>query len=242
MDPNDILQRVAEARREGRLADALTDLVWLHEHALEDMPSWHGVRLTVALGIWLEIAAEYPPARTRLLKIRDRDTERLLAGNGNHDLLVDVIAINAGLGLHANTCTLVKALDALAPELVLSCAFHARQSLVACNEYALARKYLDVGKALERRAQVFNKDLAEIAQEAPSRAPKFEAFVCAYADYFRLIIQVLLGVGEDALADEVRMQSLDLVNSPRARAAVAAIMHLPPTEAWSALEKHLNPS
>lgn len=86
------------AAQEGRFSEALSEYIWFHEHALEERPSLHGVRLSFALGYWLELAEQYPPARAALQSVLDEKTARLERGDQDWELFNDVTAINRESG------------------------------------------------------------------------------------------------------------------------------------------------
>lgn len=47
---------------QGDFAGALAKHVWFHEHALDVDPACSGVRLSFALGSWLQLGRKYPLA------------------------------------------------------------------------------------------------------------------------------------------------------------------------------------
>jgi len=122
-----------EAKRlfkDGDCAGALERHEWFHEHALEFKSGYYGVRLSFALGHWKKLADDYPPALTSLIAVRDRDTQRLLAGTGAPQLLHDVYSINEALEQTDSTLELFRRLEIAHPEL-------ARQSFGYVNRLCL---------------------------------------------------------------------------------------------------------
>ncbi len=91
MTAKERLRAARDAARDGRYAEALSEYIWFHNHALEEMPSLRGVRRSFALGYWLELAAAYPPARAALKGVRDEKTKRLLEGAEDWELFNDAL-------------------------------------------------------------------------------------------------------------------------------------------------------
>jgi hypothetical protein len=113
MNPADVAY--AEASRlakEGDYAGALERHEWFHAHALEHKPAFQGVRLSFALGKWMELGRKYPPALKALKRVRDVGAERLRAGRICEGLFRDVVAINRTLGEDAETMTLFRKIEA----------------------------------------------------------------------------------------------------------------------------------
>lgn len=96
MNADERLNAGQTAAREGRFAEALSEYIWFHEHALEERPSLYGVRLSFALAYWLDLAEQYPAALVSLQNIRDQKTKRLAEGARDRELFIDVSAINEG--------------------------------------------------------------------------------------------------------------------------------------------------
>jgi hypothetical protein len=69
-----------------------------------------GVRLSFALGYWLELAACYPEAMQALTAVRDRKAQALTGGKGSFELFHDVAAINGYLHAEPETVALFKQL------------------------------------------------------------------------------------------------------------------------------------
>lgn len=76
MHPTEALTRARAAAAAGRHAEALRDLLWFHEHALDLEPSLYGLRLSFALGAWKDLADVYPPAMAELRAAKRRGEAR----------------------------------------------------------------------------------------------------------------------------------------------------------------------
>src|SRR6266481_4765649 len=130
MEPRGRLQRGQEAAAASRHEDELRDYIWFHEHALEHQPSLYGVRLSFALWYWIELANDYPEARTALERIRDEKTRRLLNGESNRELFHDVESINERLGKEEATYELFAALEKSNSDFAALCAALAMPAIV----------------------------------------------------------------------------------------------------------------
>lgn len=221
MDPRERLQRGQEAAAAGRYEEALRDYIWFHEHALEHEPSLYGVRLSFALWYWMELANEYPEARTALKRIRDVKTARLLNAEANRDLFHDVESINERLQNEEATYELFSALDRAQPEFAAVCADLAMPAIVKAEDFEMARRYTpSPGDVLRRYSEALNQDIEALEREPPSKAPRLEAYVQIYVRRVRLLLTILRGNNESPEADAVAVRALELVKSASVRDAV----------------------
>src|ERR1700748_254386 len=91
------LEAARQFASERKFSAALRKHIWYHNHALEINPAQYGVRLSFALGDWMELARNYPPALAALKKIRDQKTRKLLNATKDRELFHDVQSINRRL-------------------------------------------------------------------------------------------------------------------------------------------------
>ena len=126
--------------QDGDYAGALGLHEWFHDHALEFNPGYYGVRLSFALSQWKELADVYPPAMTALVRIRDRDCQRLLSGAGSPELIHDVASIDRCLGQDDATLELFRKVEAAHPELAKE-SFRFIDRLVLRRDAALFCRY-----------------------------------------------------------------------------------------------------
>lgn len=97
-DPDAILEEARADARAGRYEDALQKHLWFHRHALEHRPALYGVRLSFALGYWLELGEAYPPAITKLKEVRDDAEKKVVESKDDvTHLFHDMSAINEEL-------------------------------------------------------------------------------------------------------------------------------------------------
>jgi hypothetical protein len=221
MDPRARLQRGQEAAAAGRYEDALRDYIWFHEHALEHEPSLYGVRLSFALWYWMELANEYPEARTALKRIRDEKTTRLLNGDTNRDLFHDVESINERLENEEATYELFATLEKAKPDFAAVCADLAMPAIVKAEDFEMALRHTpSPGDTLSSYSEALNRDIEEMERQPPSKAPRLEAYVQIYVRRVYLLLKILRGNNQNSEADALRVRALELVRSPLVRDAV----------------------
>ena len=225
MDVRERYQQAQEAAREGRHEEALREYLWFHEHALEHEPAMYGVRLSFALGAWLELGQAYPKALAALKEIRDRKTMQLASGSGNRELFHDVESINECLEEDRATYELFLKLQAINPALARECAGLAMPAVVKATDFRLARNFIgDPAAKIRKWSAVLNEDIADLAKEPPRDAPVQDAYVHIYAERVSLLLAVLNGVGERAEAESLKQMALASIESAPVRDAVVAAL------------------
>lgn len=211
MDPKKVLREARLYVKSRDYAAALEKYIWFHEHALETSRAWVGVRLSYAIMEWADLGKVYPPALKELERVRDSKTESLIAGVREPGLFHDVHAINRTLEQVERTRDLFKVIAHADQELAEKCFPFALDSLVEGKEFELARRFMpDVRTAVERYAQPFKFADRETASKEMFR----EALVTIYAKNVGMVLQVLIGVGEEAEAERVRQYAVDRVTDP----------------------------
>src|SRR5688572_11979388 len=93
-DPSAILTEAQADAAAKRYADALAKHLWFHRNALKYRPSLYGVRLSFALGYWLELGKQYPRAIQALKEVRDETGIRIRQGKANRADVHDFSSIN----------------------------------------------------------------------------------------------------------------------------------------------------
>jgi hypothetical protein len=225
MDPRVRLQRGQEAAAAGRYEAALRDYIWFHEHALEHRPSLYGVRLSFALWYWMELAKEYPKARSALERIRDEKTERLLNGEATRDLFHDVESINESLESDQATYELFAAIEKANPEFASLCADLAMAAIVKAKDFKMARHYVpSPAETLRGYSTALNRDVEAIKRQRPSKAPRLKAYVQIYVQQVQLLLAILRGTNETEEANVLRAQALELIKAASVRKAVHKVM------------------
>jgi hypothetical protein len=226
--PNEVFERAREARLAGRYQDALKDHLWLHEHALDVAPDWRGVRLSFALRDWIYLADLFPPARTALQAIRDRESARMLSGSAAVERFREIAAINEALREVQATHQLFLSLDSVDSALAEQCAELAMTALVKCEDFQLARRFLpSPADRITALAERLNDSADALASQPASAAPTLLAYVLNYAKEVRLVLAVLRGMEEEGEADNMMKLALEQIRSPGLRAIMQRELEQP---------------
>lgn len=206
-DPRAILDEARADARDGRYADALAKHLWFHNEALKHSRALYGVRLSFALGGWVDLGAQYPPARAALKQVRDEAIEALRTGSDYYEAFHDVASINTELKAEAETVALFRWLDREAPDRARAVYRIAEPILVRAKAYKLCGKYLDPQNAYLRYVRHFRFGL-DYAKDSRfgGRAERF-----AYAHFVNSVatLVALLVLNERAQeANEVAEMAL----------------------------------
>lgn len=213
------------AAREGRYEEALREFVWFHEHVLKEEPSLCAVRLSFALGYWMDLAELYPRARLVLEEIRDRKTAVLLVSVGGPRLFHDVVSINENLKCEEKTHALFKELVRLYPALAKRCAPHALRATVHVGDFELARRFLpDPQREIRSLSKCLNDRIQRRRQLRYTSAPSIKVHIQITAAGIKEILAVLDGCGEKAEAARIKALACALIRATTIREAVRAAL------------------
>jgi hypothetical protein len=225
----DIVQRLEAAwntHSEGDFATALTEYTWLFDAAGQSADT-APLRLSYILAAWARLAEEHLPARRALVDLRERLSTQLLSGAGDAALFNDISVINDKLGDLQNTYHLF---ERLPPALAQQCSRTALPALMACGDFALARRYLpDPLQYLQEAAQELNELKSHINVLTTEGMAELLADVFNYITEVALVLDLLNGCGDTAAAADARQRAVALVQAPEARACVQAEMDAPGT-------------
>lgn len=92
-DPMKTYQRAMESLSAKRFNDALTDFIWIQEHAAEFGREYQGLRRTYALSGWIELARIHPPALDALKDLQQSLSSRLAVSPDDAEIQKDVTAL-----------------------------------------------------------------------------------------------------------------------------------------------------
>jgi hypothetical protein len=182
-NPEKILTEAQDDSRAGRYEDALAKQVWFHENALKYAPAMSGVRLSFALGQWLELGERYPPAMTRLKATRDQAEGAVKEGTDPRHAFLDAAAINRELRDTGRTRNLFLWLDENKPEVARRTYDAAEPALIAAKDYRLCGKYLDPDRQFIRDVDLYRttknmargEDMKDYAAELEEHSNKMFA-------------------------------------------------------------------
>jgi len=229
MNARDRLNAAKISAREGRFAEALSEYICFHEHALEEEPALRGVRLSFALGYWMELAGQYPPARAALQSIRDEKTRLLKDGAEDWELFKDVSSINETLSNDEATYDLFCLINSRNPAFAAQCARLATPALVKAFDFKLARSFIsDPDQAIQQLASGFNKGIERANRSSTSerKVNITNAEVRIYAEDVKQLIQIVGGAGEWERADALAEYAISLVGSSEMQDAVRAALYV----------------
>jgi hypothetical protein len=227
MNAHERLNAAKISARKGQFEEALNEYIWFHKYALEEEPALRGVRLSFALGYWMELAGQYPPARMALQSIRDEKTRLLKDGAEDWDLFNDVSAINETLSNDEATYDLFCLINRRNTVFATQCARCATPALVKAYDFNLARSFIsDPEKAIEELASRFNNDIEQIDRSStPERVANItNAEVRIYAEDVEMLIRIIGGAGEWERADALAEHAITLVGSSDMQDAVRAAL------------------
>ena len=133
--PSKILEEARNLMNQGRYEESLQHHLWYFNHATEYDSGQSAVRLSFALSDWAELGRRYPRAKQAIVEIRDRDTQKLLDGEGDFSLFQDVQNLNRELQNDDATYTLFKTIEQRDPALARQCYFAMQSMLAKKGEY-----------------------------------------------------------------------------------------------------------
>jgi len=219
-DPGRALEDARRLAQKGDYEGALAKHVWFHENALAINSAYYGVRLSFALGDWVELGKKYPKALDKLKSVRDEKTARLLAGHLDHDLFNDVQSINDNLGENTATVEIFKRIDVLNPDFAAQTYDLADEALVEAQEYKLTRKYLgDPTKRLATARENFEQGM-QFAKASKHGDSSRRAFERIFEQRIVRIITVLRETGEQESAKNIQMEALKAFDSAEIKNAL----------------------
>jgi len=221
----EVLERAWSAHSAGEFEPALNDYTWLFDATAPG--SEHAqLRLSYVLASWAKLAEAHLPARHALVALRDRLSADL-ASKQDPDLFKDIRVINDKLGDLQNTYRLFQQLPEAFAQQVAPIAL---LSLMACGDFALARRYLPHPEQhLKQAAARLNANLQSCDALTNEGMSALLAEVFNYTTEVVQVLDLLDGCGDTAAAAEARRQAVDLVEAPAARACVQAELDAPGT-------------
>ena len=201
--PDAAVEKIMLAQRDGRYDEALSLLLDVFARA----DSTHFITMFA----WSQLIEQYAPARAAMVRERDTQATRLLAGDLTfgkdysdrpRDRFDVIVGMNEALKDSRATYDLFLQLLAVQPEVSKRSAWRVLPAMVEAQDYALAERY--VGDPLSRLAEL--NSLAEklplipVGREAPRLAAELSNFVRELS----LRAAVLRGLRRAAEADALQ--------------------------------------
>jgi hypothetical protein len=223
MDPGEILNRGRAAALEGRHEQALRDFIWFHKHALKHDRAYYGVRLSFALGYWMELGEVYSPALKALQAFKGQGEAALIRGKGDRAIFHDVASINQELGRMNDTYELFLTMKKEHPELARRCADLAIKAIVEAKDFKLASEHLPHPENyLLWLSDRLNDDLERKGVARSTATKRREAYVRNYCHDVRTALRILRGLQNLDAAEAALEWAIALVRPKEARAMVCA--------------------
>ncbi|NWJ40626.1 MAG: hypothetical protein HXX12_06605 [Geothrix sp.] len=220
-DVDRIFNEIRSDFKAGNYEVALQKHLWFHENALKHDRAMYGVRLSYALSEWIELGRAYPRALDALKTIRDRDTSRLLAGTGDHQLFHDVSSINQYLGDSKDTAALFLAIEKQNPKLAKEVYLIAQPALIEGRHYTSCNPYLKPFMDLERATYLLKVNL-EMAKD-PQFGPRHREFAMStYTNEVATLVALLIANKRGDEAREIVDRALSHLDTPAFRETLAA--------------------
>jgi hypothetical protein len=222
----EVLRQARQCVKSYEYAAALEKYIWFHLHALDIDRGLVGVRLSYAISEWIALGQVYPPAKSALESLRDTKAESLAQGTDDVSLFHDVAAINLALGQVERTRDIFRAIAGV-DRAVAEKYFHvALESLVETKDFDLARSFLfDPRKHIDQFVIQLN-----LAPQYTGRSPEIirEFLERIYVKNVRLILTVFVGVGEDSVANELRLYAVERIPDAQLQGKVAQRLYSSP--------------
>ncbi|HEX3856113.1 MAG TPA: hypothetical protein VHY30_02320 [Verrucomicrobiae bacterium] len=164
--------------RAGNYSDALAKQVWFFQNALKYDSAETGVRLSFALGDWVNLGQNYPPALDKLKAIRDDAEQNVRQGKDALNNCVDFIAINDALKDYDKTLELFIWLDANNSVLAKTVFGHSQHyllpALIKSKQYQLCGKYIDANASMDKILQIYRYTMKHATESDDTSLKNFE--------------------------------------------------------------------
>ena len=231
---SDAIERLVTAREladQGQYDAALQELVWFHEHALEQDPSLAGVRRSHALADWAVLAEAYPPAATALAAVRERHAAALLAGTGTREHFLDAVSIDHALDQPARARDLFVALEGVAPAMAASLGRVVLPHVIAAGDAELAERLMPNPDDTIRQHADYLMDAFRERRKRFSSAPSIPAEIHNYVQDVNAVLAVFAARGRQADVRRLRQLAIDAIPATTLRREVRASL-VPGAPAW----------
>lgn len=151
---SDMLEEANADRRDGRYAESLEKYKWFFENS-RNVSGMGVVRLSFALGYWLQLADIYEPAMSAITSLRDMTEERCRKTPGDFITFHELSALNHYLNSDDNTVSVfidVANTDKISAKVL----FHiAEPLLVARGMYHQCGPFLDANRTIDTNISAY---------------------------------------------------------------------------------------
>jgi len=208
-DPHTILQEASADTRAGRYEVALAKHLWYHENALRIQPSQSGVRLSFALGSWLELGESYPPALEKMKQVRDEVEKRIRDEDRVRVRFADFhefVGFNRTLREEQRTAETFQWLDETDAEDAKRVFGVARPALIKQKDYQLYGKYIDPERDLSRIGEHYQSGLKRAEDRFGKQFREFteHKFLNDATTLVAILVQIDRSAEAEEAAEEVK--------------------------------------
>lgn len=216
-----VLQEAKGHTKNGEYAEALDKLAWYHENSRGTAHA--GVRLSFAMNDWKALGEQFPPAKDKLMAIRDEQEKKLLTGKGGFFdgkngfmEFTEVAAIDRTYGQEKKSYELICKLAEQSPDRAKACFFAVRDLLVKNHDYAL---YLKLSPEPERQFLSWEYAWKSDALR-PQNDPVAPVLRGLHLKTVRQLIEVLVGAGQPEKAADIHKRALELTKEKSLESAL----------------------
>lgn len=221
LDMQQYMRDTEALAKQGEYEKALERTLWFHDNALKHQPSMSGVRLSFALGDWMDLAEKYPAALKAMQKVRDEKTDTLKSGRGNFNLFMDVNALNRTLKEESKTIDLFRLIDEKQPDLAKICWIVAKPVVIKNKGFDLADKYL--GNLLTEFDVINERYEMMVSRSDKSKVGRAQLKSMnenRLVEETLLLIETAKALNEVDTAKEIQKRALGLLDDRRLRKAL----------------------
>ena len=220
---SDVRDEAKVDRHSGRYAESLQKHEWYFEHSRNEM-GMGGVRLSFALGDWLELASDYQPAMVAFVSLRDRTEKRCRESRGEFKAFHELSALNSYLDSNDRTIAMFLNIAKEDKNAAASIYHVAEPFLVASGMYKECGPFLEIERKIETYINVLRigKKLEETYAGLEHSPPPLAEQM--YRERTTRLV-ALLALNDRASDAEMAMnQSLAELESDEFRAELAAAL------------------
>lgn len=228
-DPHKILNEAVDDSGNGRPEIALQKFLWFHEHATRFKRSLSAVRLSFALGYWMELAAHYEPAFQAFVRTRDETQVRYLADPESFELFHDIASLNRYLNEREKTAKLFEWIASQDHETAKRLYHVAEPHLISVGAYRLCGRFLEPDKRISLAAKSYRllrQNESRWARQNPAPPPMARHF---YTEDLSTLVALLVLNDQIDEARDACEKSLLVIDDEDFRLDLDAAMtgHLP---------------
>ena len=225
---SDILHSAVDDSHAQRYEDALQKFLWFHE-ASRSESRMGGVRLSFALGYWMELSSQYPPALVAFTRLRDDMTQRCRDNHGDFESFHDVYSLNKYLGDGRRTTELFMEIAAEYPDNAKRLYHVAEKTLVADGMYQQCAPFLEWKQRVETSISSYRVGLRreESWENSEFTLPRFARH--HFETEAATLVALLSLTGRRGEAEQVRDRCLAILDDAAFRDTLESALagHLP---------------